>query len=124
MSVSEAIRRAEVLLPGEPAPDGEIDPRWQAIIAIGEYIETEPEAVWRFVQKWGLHPQEDLRMAVATCLLEHLLGQHFQAFFPRVRDLALAHPLFAQTVLYCWTCGQAEHPANAKKLDSLKRRLM
>jgi hypothetical protein len=41
MTLQEAIAAAEVLLPGRAAPDGRIDPRWQAIIAIREFIETE-----------------------------------------------------------------------------------
>jgi len=53
MSVSELIRDAEAILPGTPAPEGADDPRWQAIIAIGEYIETHPEDVWPFVARWG-----------------------------------------------------------------------
>jgi uncharacterized DUF497 family protein len=76
MSVSESIRDAEAILPGIPAPEGDEDPRWQAIIAIAEYIETDPEEVWPFVARWGTSTQEDLRVAIATCLLEHMLGYH------------------------------------------------
>jgi hypothetical protein len=76
MDVLEAIRQAESLLPGEPVEEGQ-DPRWQAIIAVGEHIESDPEVVWSFIRRWGSHRQEDLRDAVATCLLEHLLEHHF-----------------------------------------------
>src|SRR5581483_10911837 len=69
------------LLPGEPATGGQ-DPRWQAVIAVGEYIETEPEAVWSFIRRWGSHPQEDLRDLIATCLLEHLLEHQFRGLLP------------------------------------------
>ena len=41
--------------------------RWQAIIDVGEYIESGPELIWEFVAHWGTHPQDDLRMAIATC---------------------------------------------------------
>ena len=51
MTVNEAIRRANEILPGRPAPDGQEDPRWQAIIAVGEFVRTEPEAVWKFVER-------------------------------------------------------------------------
>jgi len=74
MTVHKAIKRAEAILPGVAAPDGETDPRWQRIVDIGQYIESDPESVWEFVSRWGQHHDEDLRMAVATCLLEHLLG--------------------------------------------------
>jgi hypothetical protein len=35
MTVADAIAHAETILPGTAAPDGEKDPRWQAIIAVG-----------------------------------------------------------------------------------------
>ena len=89
MDVREAIRNAERLLPGEPVDEGQ-DPRWQAIITVGEYIETEPEALWSFIRRWGSHPQEDLRDAVAACLLEHLLEYHFALYFPQVEKCARA----------------------------------
>ena len=50
MSVNDAIREADALLPGQPLDAGE-DPRWQAIMAIGEYIESEPGPVWEFIRK-------------------------------------------------------------------------
>lgn len=64
MPVSECIAKAERLLPGTAAPDPEIDPRWQAIVAIGAHIESEPEAVWAFVARWGVHADSDLRAAI------------------------------------------------------------
>ena len=75
-TVEDAISSAESILPGHAAPDGEVDDRWQAIIAVAEFIETEPEAVWSFAEKWGGHPDDDLRMAITTCVLEHLLEHH------------------------------------------------
>ena len=70
MTVQEAIADAESLLPGQPAAEGEVDPRWQAIIDVSEFIQTDPEPVWSFVSRWGSSPDEDLRMAIATCILE------------------------------------------------------
>jgi hypothetical protein len=119
MSVSEAIRVAEALLPGKPVDEGP-DPRWQAIIAVGEYQELEPEAVWSFIRRWGCHPQEDLRDAIATCLLEHLLESHFAQFFPLVENLARADQLFADTFQRCSGFGQAEEPGNNERFETLK----
>jgi uncharacterized protein (DUF433 family) len=77
-----AILAAEALLPGKPAPKGENDPRWQAMLKVGDFIESEPEAIWPFVLKWGSLPnEEDLSAAVATILLEHLLRDHFDLIF-------------------------------------------
>ena len=122
MGVVEAIRVAEALLPGVPADEG-LDPRWQAIIAVGEFIESEPGAVWAFIRRWGVHPQEDLRTAVATCLLEHLLEYHFDTYFPQVEQLALADPLFADTFGRCWQFGQALETGNAERYASLAEKL-
>jgi hypothetical protein len=100
MGVEEAIRDADALLPGEPVEDGE-DFRWQAILEAGEYIESEPEAIWSFVLRWGGHPQEDLRDAIACCLLEH----HFGAYFPLVEERAFRSVVrrHVPAVLAAWT---------------------
>src|SRR5215831_16120026 len=52
-TVQQAIAAAGRVLPGRAAPDGAEDPRWQSIIAVGDFVETEPEAVWFFVERWG-----------------------------------------------------------------------
>jgi hypothetical protein len=116
-SVRRAIARADAILPGRPAPDAERDPRWQAIIRVGEFIESEPEAVWAFAIRWGKHGQTDLRTAVATCLVEHLLEYHFELIFPLVRQAALNSVRFADTFERCWWFGQAEYPKNARRIN-------
>ena len=121
MTLKETIRIAEDLLPGEPAPDDQEDPRWQAIIAISEFIESNPDEVWHFAAKWGSHPDDDVRSAVATCLVEHLLEDHFDLIFPRVERLAMQNLLFADTFTRCAKFGQAEMPENSRKYDALDR---
>jgi hypothetical protein len=121
-AVRRAIASAESILPGRPAPVG-IDPRWQAIIRVADFIQSEPEAVWEFTLRWGKHAQADLRMAVATCLLEHLLEHHFELIFPRVRQVALASRRFADTFQCCWDFGQSEYPKNARRMERLRREL-
>jgi hypothetical protein len=123
MIVHEAIDRANEILPGVSAPKGEQDPRWQRIIDVGTYIVAEPEAVWAFVARWGSATDEDLRDAVATCLLEHLLQHHFELMFPRVEERANSDTLFADTFKRCWKLGQAELPKNAARFDALSTRL-
>jgi hypothetical protein len=120
MTIEEAIAAAESILPGHAAPDGEIDPRWQAIIAVSEFIEAEPELVWSFGRKWGAHPDDDLRMAISTCVLEHLLEFHFDAFISRVEEAAKVDRLFSKTVSNCWKFGQSHEPTRAARLDRLK----
>jgi hypothetical protein len=123
MTVQDAIHLADAILPGAPAPEGQTDPRWQRIIAVGEYIQSDPEAVWEFVVHWGSHADGDLRAAIATCLLEHLLQSHFESLFPRVELRAGSDPLFADTVAQCWKFGQAATPANAARFDELVKRI-
>jgi hypothetical protein len=119
-TVEEAIAWAEAVLPGVVAPEGELDPRWQAIIAVGEFIPGEPEAVWQFARRWGSHEGQDLRMAVATCLVEHLLDSQFDQFFPRVVAAAREDPLFASTFTYCWKFGQAKESDRARSFDRVQ----
>jgi hypothetical protein len=120
MTVNESIAFAETLLPGQAALEGESDPRWQAIIAIGDFIETDPEAVWTFITRWGASDDEDLRTAIATCLLEHLLEHHFDLFIDRVERTSAARPSFGQTVMSCWKFGQSDETERSARLDRLR----
>jgi hypothetical protein len=119
MNIAEAIKNAEMILPGNEAPENELDPRWQAIIVIEDFVREEPDIVWSFVERWGQHPNQDLRQAIATCLLEHLLEHHFGTIFPRAQRLAHENRLFAETVGMCWLFGQAEQEENASRMERL-----
>jgi hypothetical protein len=119
MNIAEAIAAADALLPGLVAPDGEVDPRWRAIIAVGEHLESHPHEVWQFVVRWGSDSDPDLQSAVATCLLEHLLEYHFALLFPKVRSLAESDRNFASTFLGCWKCGQANEAGNREEFEAL-----
>ncbi len=118
--VRAAIQKAELLLPGIPSPPDAPDPRWQAIINIGYFIESAPEHVWQFIVRWGGHEQEDLRNAIACCLSEHLLEYHFDVYFPRVVELTSTNCSFADCFLRCWKFGEAEIPKNASRFDTLQ----
>ena len=120
MTARTAIEAAELVLPGTEALEGELDPRWQAIIQVADHISDDPEAVWSFIERWGKHADADLRSAIATCALEHLLENHFEQFFSRVVAAARSNTHFADTVLRCWKLGQAESPAHAARFDSLR----
>ena len=121
--VRRAVARAEKLLPGRPLDDPKAaDPRWQAIIKVGYFIEQHPEPIWDFALKWAKHAQEDLRTAIATVLLEHLLADHFDLLFPRVHQAACKSRRFADTLRRCYWMGQAERPGNAAALDRLVRK--
>jgi ribosomal protein S18 acetylase RimI-like enzyme len=105
VTVAEAIAAADRVLPGTAAPAGVSDPRWQAIIAVGAFVETHPAEVWAFVERWGAHEDADLRTAIATCVLEHLLEHHTGAILPRARAAADRDARFAETLRRCWMFG-------------------
>ena len=120
MTVEQVIEEAERRLPGVAAPEGAEDPRWQALIRVGEFIESDPERVWAFVRRWGSAPDPDLRSGVAVCLLEHLLQHHFLRIFPRVVEAVRTDPAFAGCFLMCWPSGQSEEPRHRILFEELQ----
>jgi len=123
MTSAEAIAQAKALLPGTAAPEGAEDPRWQAIIAVSAFVDSDPQAVLAFVQRWGVHPDLDLRQAIATCALEHLLESQFDACVPAVERLARSNRLFVETLAMCWRFGDLEVPENAAKFQELLQQI-
>jgi hypothetical protein len=119
MDVHQAIAAAEAVLPGRAAPDGEEDPRWQAMIAIAEFLAADPEPICAFVLRWGSYPDADLQSAVASCLLEHLLELHFAEFFPEIEAHVRRDAVFAETFARCWKFGQADEAPNSARFDAL-----
>lgn len=122
-NVSDAMASPEKLLPDQPAEEGAIDARWQAIIEVSAFIEEEPEAVWEFTAKWGCHEQDDLRTAIATCLLEHLLEHHFDLIFPRVEALTNEDAHFTDTLTMCAMFGQSTVELNREPWLTLRSSL-
>jgi hypothetical protein len=120
IDVWDAIASAERILPGQAAPEGGSDPRWQAIIAIEDFVQEEPDAIWAFILRWGCSADEDLRSAVATCLLEDLLEYHFNRFFSQVEEAVRSNALLADTFSKCWKLGQAKEEENAKLFGRLQ----
>lgn len=65
--------------------DSENHCRWQAAIVVGMSIESAPDEVWQVVRQQGDSKNEDMRSAMATILLEHLLEFDFDKYFSLVR---------------------------------------
>jgi DNA-binding TFAR19-related protein (PDSD5 family) len=92
--------------------------RWQALILVSSGIEREPELVWEVIEAEGGVRDDDMRTGVATVLLEDLLEQHFEAYFPKVRARVLSgDELFTDTVSQCWL----SEPSHKKRIASLVR---
>ena len=120
--VHRAIAEAEQILPGRAVKSG-VDPRWQAIIAVGEFIESDPVSVCDFALKWARRRGRDLQAAIHCCLIEHLLEDHFDLVMPRMRDAALKNARVAEQFIGVWkspfVLGQAKRPACVRRLEQL-----
>jgi len=118
-TLKEAIEAADALLPGAAAPEGDVDFRWRAIIRVGRFIQDEPHEVLQFVLRWGGHEDEDLRAAIATCLLEHLLEHHFNQTVSALADEIAQNPAFRSMCRLCWEFGDLEVPERRLKWRGL-----
>jgi hypothetical protein len=125
-ALQRAIRQAEAILPGRPAPRGKRDPRWQAIIRVGGFIDSHPESVCEFALKWARRRSRDLQAAISCCLIEHLLEHHFNLVFPQMRKAALKNARVAEHFIEYtphFKFGQAKLPKNIVRLKRLAREL-
>jgi len=94
--------------------------RWAAAQAAGELIGQRPWDVWRLVLRHGVSDNEDTRTAVATCMLEHLLEDHFDVFFPLLEtQVRTGNHMLGDTLRRSWKLGLAEEPKNAERWDKL-----
>ena len=100
MSVGAAIDKVRGLLYLSPVEDGH-DPRWQAIIDLSEYLGSDPEPIWKFLEELHDTKDEDLQAALTTCLLEHLLEEHPE-YRSRAELLASKSLEFQQMLDGCW----------------------
>lgn len=98
MSVNAAIERAKATLHFAPVDEGR-DPRWQAIIDVSEYLESDPEPIWGFIKELHDTPDDDLLAALATCLLEHLFEYH-PDYRTKAKHLAEGSPAVPRDVKY------------------------
>jgi DNA-binding XRE family transcriptional regulator len=91
-------------------------PRWQAAILLGDYCKSDPEIVWKLCVKWGSVRNADTRMAIATCVLEHLLEHHFDPYFSKtVRLVKQGNKQLGSTLRSCWQFNQTKR--NTEKFN-------
>lgn len=94
--------------------------RWSAAEAAGDLIARRPRAVWNLVVVHGTSANEDVRAAVATCMLEHLLEERFDEYFPLLESEVLSGKLLlGDTLRRCWKLGLAELPDNSARWDQV-----
>ena len=119
MSLDQAIADADGTLPGEASNWGEDDPRWQVIVEVGGYSQSNPDECWDFAARWGNHSQASLREAIASGVLEHLLEHYFELVFPKVERLVPVDRYFADTFSRCWKLGESNLHGNSRRFDAL-----
>jgi hypothetical protein len=125
-ALKRAIARAEAILPGREGRAGKRDPRWQAIIRVGAFIESHPQEVCDFAMRWARRRGRDLQSAIHCCLIEHLLEHHFDVVLPRMRQAAMENARVAEHFIEYrpwFKFGQAELPKNAARLKRLASEL-
>ena len=116
---------AESILPGSTLPEGStaFNARWRAVVAVDEFVESDPEAVWTFAAKWGCHRSADLRAAIGVLLVEGLLYADFDFAFPRIAALVRRDDRFAQAVdLIYWSGMTPTRSRRMKRLMAEARR--
>jgi hypothetical protein len=95
---------------------------WSAAVEAGEFIETEPHEVWELVKQFGSEPDPELKDAIATCVLEHLLEYHFNDFFGQLEEEVKSGNFeLGETFMRCWKFGQSKLRKNSlrwKKLET------
>ncbi len=100
------------------------DTRWQGAILVGEFCESHPELVWPVIIRWASSRRADTRMAVACCILEHLLQYHFIPYFDRVAAAVRAgDTLLGDTLSSCWLFDQSATPAHKRRFHAFTRKL-
>lgn len=91
--------------------------RWQATIIIGEFIEDDPERVWRVARQLAMSTKSDVRAAAATVLLEHLLQYHPKKMLPRfTEELRRGDKRVLDALGACWNFGSGAHKGRIQKL--------
>ena len=119
-TVDQATSQANAILPHRAAPEGDLDLRWQAIIGVGEFVESDPLPVWDFVRRWAANADEDMQDALASVLLEHLFEHHFALVYPLVQAAVRQDPGIAPLVARCWALGEATEGWHAAAFSQLK----
>jgi hypothetical protein len=105
------VRRGYLAIARRLIGDADDDCRWQALIVAGEFIPSEPEAVWQLVRRYGSSDDRDMRAAVATILLEHLLERRRARYRRLVEaEIRKGNRQLEDTFARCWTFARPGQP--------------
>jgi len=83
--------------------DRDSNVRWQAAILMGEFIPLYPAAIWRVVLHYGKSRSQDVRDMIACVLLEHVVQQHPDVYYPLWEKLKVdPHKQLRETANIAW----------------------
>jgi hypothetical protein len=95
---------------------------WAAAVALGDFIEYDHLQVWRLVVRYESSPDEELRGAIACCVLEHLLEYRFEEIFPLLElEVRKRNRELGDTFQTCWKFGKSKKPGNSRRWDNLDK---
>jgi len=94
--------------------------RWEAAAHLAEHINDASSDVWKLVLKHGSSDDGDLRSAIATCALEHLLEMSFDQYFGLLElEVRKGNRNLLNTLKLCWKFGDSECSSNSDRWDEL-----
>lgn len=97
--------------------------RWEAASHLADYIEDASSDVWKLVLEHGSSEDEDMRSAIATCVLEHLLEMSFDRYFSLLElEIGKGNRNLMKTLKLCWKFGESERSSNSDRWDELIRK--
>lgn len=119
MNSVEKLRSLERRIESENESD-----RWAAAAELSEYVFEQPDLIWPMVPRLGSSEVEDIRQAIATNALEHILERHFEAFFPALEsEISKGNENLRDTLRLCWKFGESLEPSRARRWEALVSRL-
>jgi hypothetical protein len=76
--------------------------RWQSLIITGEFLDKYPDDIFKIIVKYGSSKDEDMRTAISSILLEHLLEKDFKKYFNLFKEYSKNNSFLLDTLSKCW----------------------
>lgn len=103
--------------------DGNESDRWAAAAELSEHVVSNSDRIWPTVLELASSDVEDIRQAVATNVLEHILEHDFDRFFPLIEsEVKRGNENLRDSVRLCWKFGQSLDRRRSERWDALVER--
>jgi len=96
---------------------------WLAATVLSYFVEKYPAQLLRIIRSVAQDSSDDQRTALAKCILEHLMENHFDDVINMVSQETDAELRYAlvDILARCWPFGEAEKKSNWERVESLVR---